>query len=539
MKFTLSAIAISALLYGHVEARWKPTPGLSWNYVLGDDKFDLSKEKATVIDVDYNKSSNEIKKYHDAGKKVICYFSGGTVEEWRDDYNEFEKVSGLIQNEYDDWPGEYWLDIRKSGLRPILKKRMKVAVEKNCDGIEVDNLDGYSVNKNHWDLKESDVVDFAKWLGNTAHELGISIGLKNVPGLIGKLESYFDFAINESCIEHSECGLYKPFLNNNKAVFGITYGDFNSKLNSLCKNLNGLNISMIVKKSQNLKQDGYTFNGKSNCGSSFSTGSAPVAKTSAVTSKKTTVKKTTTAVSKPTTVASKATTVANKSTTVASKPATSASNASKANTTTSNANTAASNANITANKPVTNNAVKPATNAAPATTDKSTSTTPVASDTKEETVAINDAPTIFEPEDGTEQADPVQEPVESSTKDLPSNNINNVVSDQFAEKNEGGNTGTVVGVAVTGSVVGAAALVLLIKKNPKQYQQIKRSISRKATSIKRGASTVSRRLTNKKPKKVTLPLPTHSNSIESYNDNTYNVNSYKYTFTQNFDDYLN
>jgi len=41
MKFTLSAIAISALLYGHVEARWKPTPGLSWNYVLGDDKFDL------------------------------------------------------------------------------------------------------------------------------------------------------------------------------------------------------------------------------------------------------------------------------------------------------------------------------------------------------------------------------------------------------------------------------------------------------------------------------------------------------------------
>jgi len=300
---------------------------------------------------------------------------------------------------------------------------------------------------------------------------------------------------------------------------------------------------MIVKKSQNLKQDGYTFNGKSNCGSSFSTGSAPVAKTSAVTSKKTTVKKTTTAVSKPTTVANKPTTVASKPTTVASKPSTVASN------TNTNTNT---NANANANKPVVNNAVnpvvnnavKPATNTAPAATDKSTSTAPVANDTKEETVANDDVPTVFEPENGTEQADPIvpdesSNPVESSTPGLSSNNVNNVVSDQFAEESEGGSTGTVVGVAVTGSVVGAAALVVLIKKNPKQYQQIKRSISRRATSIKRGASTVSRRLTNKKPKKVTLPLPTHNDSVENFNDNTYNVNSYKYTFTKNYDDFLN
>jgi len=422
---------------------------------------------------------------------------------------------------------------------------MKKAVEKKCDGIEVDNLDGYSVNKNHWDLKESDVVTFAKWLAETAHELGISIGLKNVPGLIGKLESYFDFAINESCIEHNECGLYKPFLDNNKAVFGITYGDFNSKLDSLCKNLNGLNISMIVKKSQNLRQDGYTFNGKTNCGSSFSTGSAPVAKSSAVTSKKTTVKKTTT-------------TVAKKTTTVVKKPTSAAASANTNTSTNTNAN---ANANANASKPAVNNAVKPADSTTPAATNKSTSTVPVASNTKEEIGNSDDTTAItkeVEPENGTEQINSVDtpvtdessNPVESSNPDLSSSSVNNVISDQFTEKSEGGNTGTVVGVAVTGSVVGAAALAILIKKNPKQYQQIKRSISRKATSIKRGASTVSRRLTNKKPKKVTLPLPTHStyavdnfnnlaDSNDSYNDNTYNKNSYKYTFTQNYDDYLN
>jgi len=150
---------------------------------------------------------------------------------------------------------------------------MKTAISKNCDGIEVDNLDGYSVNKSHWDITESDTIKFAKWLGNTAHELGIPIGLKNVPGLLDSLESYFDFAINESCANHgSECSYYNKFLNNGKAVFGITYGDINDKLPTLCNALNGVGISMIVKASQNLRQAGWTFDGKSQCGSKFSTG---------------------------------------------------------------------------------------------------------------------------------------------------------------------------------------------------------------------------------------------------------------------------
>jgi len=52
----------------------------------------------------------------------------------------------------------------------------------------------------------------------------------------------------------------------------MTYGDFDKLLPNLCKELNGTGISLIVKETQSLKQDGTVFDGKKYCGSSFETG---------------------------------------------------------------------------------------------------------------------------------------------------------------------------------------------------------------------------------------------------------------------------
>ena len=154
---------------------------------------------------------------------------------------------------------------------------MKRAINNGCDAIEVDNLDGYQISdvKDNWSnpLTKEDTVVFARWLGNTAHSLGISIGLKNIPGLISSVGSYFDFAINESCIHYkNECAMYKNFIRTGKPVFGITYGSFTGQLQTMCKELNGVGISMIVKKSQSLVQASTIFDGKSHCGSNFSYG---------------------------------------------------------------------------------------------------------------------------------------------------------------------------------------------------------------------------------------------------------------------------
>jgi hypothetical protein len=41
-------------------------------------------------------------------------------------------------------PGENWLDIRSDNVSLIMKKRIDLAVQKGCDGVEPDNMDGYS-----------------------------------------------------------------------------------------------------------------------------------------------------------------------------------------------------------------------------------------------------------------------------------------------------------------------------------------------------------------------------------------------------------
>lgn len=52
---------------------------------------------------------------------------------------------------------------------------------------------------------------------------GMAIGIKNALALLPAAHTWFDFAVNESCENFGECGLYKPMLDSNKAVFGVEY----------------------------------------------------------------------------------------------------------------------------------------------------------------------------------------------------------------------------------------------------------------------------------------------------------------------------
>ncbi|ORX78289.1 hypothetical protein BCR32DRAFT_295136 [Anaeromyces robustus] len=316
-----SALFISILFVNNVECLWKPVPGTTWNYILGND-VDVSSEKTQVVDMDIRKSIDKINGLHKLGKKVICYFSGGTIENFRDDYDDFMAVEGLVRNVYDDWPEERWLDYRVEGIKPLIRNRMKIAVNKNCDAIEVDNLDGYQMKEvQKWSnpLKKTDAIKYAKWLAETAHELGLSIGLKNVVGIIDDVSSYYDFAINENCILFDECYRYKNFLKQGKAVFGVTYNGLEEHKEALCKNLNGLPISMIIKEGKKLVQDNIIFDGKKYCGENFNTGITTTIKKTTTTTPKpkptTTVKKTTTTTPKP-----KPTTTVKKTTTTTPKP---------------------------------------------------------------------------------------------------------------------------------------------------------------------------------------------------------------------------
>ena len=183
-----------------------------------------------------------------AGRVVICYFSAGSREDWRPDAGQF--ASSDYGKPLDSWPGETWLDVRSANVRTIMQARLDLAVSKGCDGVEPDNVDGYS-NDTGFPLKKSDQLDYNRFLAAGAHARGLSVGLKNSVELVGDLEPDFDWALNEECLSYNECSEVAPFINAGKAVFHVEYVDNSSqgqgKASSVCGDSTIGGFSTLIK----------------------------------------------------------------------------------------------------------------------------------------------------------------------------------------------------------------------------------------------------------------------------------------------------
>jgi hypothetical protein len=220
---------------------WQPAPGTSWQWQLSggiDTSFDVQ-----MYDIDlFEVSQSEIDQLHADGRIVICYFSAGSWEDWRPDAGDLPP--DVIGDPLDNWPGENWLDIRQSEiLGPIMAARLDLAAEKDCDGVEPDNVDGYT-NNTGFPLTAQDQLIYNTWLAEQAHLRGLSIGLKNDLGQVHDLLAYFDWALNEECFTYAECGLLTPFVQANKAVFGVEY---ELESNQFCHQANALNFDFLKK----------------------------------------------------------------------------------------------------------------------------------------------------------------------------------------------------------------------------------------------------------------------------------------------------
>ena len=81
---------------------------------------------ADVYDIDlFDNSADVIRTIKARGRRVICYFSAGSYENWRPDEVSFPRA-GLGSN-LAGWPGERWLDVRNAGVRSVMQRRMDLA----------------------------------------------------------------------------------------------------------------------------------------------------------------------------------------------------------------------------------------------------------------------------------------------------------------------------------------------------------------------------------------------------------------------------
>lgn len=219
MRIAVLLVFLSAFQSAMADDWYRPPLGVTWHWQLQGELN--TSYPVTLYGFDlFDQSKDTIAALQRKGHKVICYFSAGSYEDWRSDRQLLP--AHAIGKALDGWPGEAWLDIRDKQVWRIMQNRLKLAAEKGCDGVDPDNVDGYS-NNSGFPLTAQDQVRFNRFLAQSAHILGLSIGLKNALNLIPELVDEFDFAVNEQCFEYQECELLTPFIAQQKPVLNAEY----------------------------------------------------------------------------------------------------------------------------------------------------------------------------------------------------------------------------------------------------------------------------------------------------------------------------
>lgn len=246
MKF-LGTVFLMAVLASHssisqTNSKTKISAGESFVYSINGSVGDKYAVKNVFVDL-FDASNSRISNLKKSGKRVICYFSAGSYENWRSDRAEFQKSAAkpAIGKALDGWDGENWLDYRNTAIQKIMASRIQKAKDKGCDGIDPDNVDGH-MNKTGFPLTSRDQYSYLSFLSQKAHSLGLKIGLKNSAETSKNLEPLVDFVVIEECNKYKECGAYSAFKAAGKAQFQIEYQSLSSKL---CTNAVAAKASLI------------------------------------------------------------------------------------------------------------------------------------------------------------------------------------------------------------------------------------------------------------------------------------------------------
>ena len=206
------------------EGQWyRPEVATTWQWQLSfeDGASVNTSYDVDVYDIDlFDVGTDEIAALHAAGRQVICYFSAGSYEQWREDAGQFDGAD--LGDELDGWAGERWLNIRSPKVLEIMLARLDLARDKGCDGVEPDNVDGYT-NDTGFLLVANDQLAYNRSLANAAHERGLAVGLKNSGDQANALVEYYDFSVNEQCHQYDECGQLRGFTDASKPIWNAEY----------------------------------------------------------------------------------------------------------------------------------------------------------------------------------------------------------------------------------------------------------------------------------------------------------------------------
>jgi hypothetical protein len=239
-------------------APWRPAQDAQWQWVLDhplrlDDPQDMGTAwlngdgqpaaPPTVFDIDgFANDAATVAALHSMGARVICYIEVGGLEPNRPDGATFPAAS--IGNPVDGYPDERYLDIRSPDVLRVVHARVEMCAAKGFDAVEPDLDDTYAEGTG-FSLTQRDSIDFDTAVAARAHELGMSIALKNGddPAFAEAMQPVVDFALVEQCFEFDSCDAYRAFVDAGKAVLEVEY---NLRPDQFCAQAGALSFSAVL-----------------------------------------------------------------------------------------------------------------------------------------------------------------------------------------------------------------------------------------------------------------------------------------------------
>jgi hypothetical protein len=224
----------------------RPSPLSSWQIQLSgtlDTSLDVD-----VYVADFQTDESAIRRLHDAGRIVLCYFSAGTQEAFRPDAARFPESA--LGAELPNYPDERFVDVRDDTVRAIMVDRVIAAGDAGCDGVHPSGLAAFSTSTG-LDFDRSDQLDYNRWLASVVHARGLTLGLVDGDASLSQeLASDFDWTVVWSCLR-AGCPSATPFTAAGKAALLVEYGD-ETRAAEVCPLAASLNLSAIIKRNANL-----------------------------------------------------------------------------------------------------------------------------------------------------------------------------------------------------------------------------------------------------------------------------------------------
>lgn len=202
---------------------------LAWSNSSNHAKTKSGTEDVVLLDCDVD--SSVVATHVKAGKLVIGYLSVGTYEPYRSDKDEWPKSTiGPMNTEWkENWLAlDHWQEIK-----PVMTNRLKMVKSKGFHAFEADNISVIDQFEDEATQKKNIAtnVQYANWLADTAHSVGLLAVFKNGPLLSKDVVQKYDALITEQALKYTDdIKSYNIFKDNSKPIFDFEYDPIDAKV---------------------------------------------------------------------------------------------------------------------------------------------------------------------------------------------------------------------------------------------------------------------------------------------------------------------